>query len=114
MVLRKHFDEVEAQKVDMQGAANTTIRWLVAKKDGAENYAMRMFEVQKDGHTPEHVHEWEHEIFVLEGSGLLATEEGDFTLEPGDFGFVPEMVLHQFRNTGDGIFKFLCVVPIKE
>ncbi|MCK5223540.1 cupin domain-containing protein [Candidatus Calescamantes bacterium] len=114
MVIRKHFAEVELEKVDMEGATGTSIRWLIAKKDGAENFAMRMFELEKDAHTPEHVHEWEHEVFVLEGSGVLATEDGDFSLNPNDFAFVPDMRLHQFRNTGDGVFKFLCVVPIKE
>lgn len=114
MVIKKHYSEVKDEVVDMAGAKNTTIRWLLAKKDGAKNYAMRLFTVQKDGNTPEHSHDWEHEVFALEGSGLLSTEDGDFTLNEGDFAYVPPMVMHQFKNVGDKPFKFLCIIPIKK
>ncbi len=114
MVIKKHYTEVTDEIVDMAGTKNTTIRWLLAKKDGAENYAMRLFTVQKDGHTPEHSHDWEHEVFTLEGKGMLVTEEGNFPLSPGDFAYVQPMALHQFRNVGDKPFKFLCIIPIKK
>ena len=114
MVIKKHYSDVKAENIEVPGAKNGTIRWLIAVKDGAENFALRLFEIAKDGHTPEHTHNWEHEIFVLEGEGMLISEDGDKPLKKGDFGFVPAMTLHQFRNTSEKTFKFLCVVPIKE
>ncbi len=112
MVVKKHFTEVTEEKVDVAGAKNATIRWLIAKKDGADKFALRMFVLKKDGFTPEHSHNWEHEIFALEGEGMLATEEGDLPLKPGDFAYVPPMALHQFRNRGAADFKFLCIIPV--
>ena len=62
-------NNVESQKVDMEGAAGCTVRWLVGEKDGAPTFAMRQFEVEPGGYTPRHHHPYEHEVFVLEGEG---------------------------------------------
>jgi mannose-6-phosphate isomerase-like protein (cupin superfamily) len=43
--------------------------------------------------------------------GELIFENGSTTLMPGNAVFVPGEELHQFRNRGEGIFKFLCIVP---
>ena len=49
-------NNVEVQKVDMEGAAGCTVRWLVGEKDGAPTFAMRQFEVEPGGYTPRHHH----------------------------------------------------------
>ena len=64
-----HHTEVELQAVDMEGAAHTKVRWLLGKNVDAANFAMRLFEIEPGGHTPRHQHDYEHEIFVLEGEG---------------------------------------------
>ncbi len=48
---------------------NVAGRVMIGKEDGAQNFCMRMFEMGKDGYTPRHTHDWEHEIFVLVGKG---------------------------------------------
>ncbi|MCK5878491.1 MAG: cupin domain-containing protein, partial [Holophagae bacterium] len=88
-----------------------TIRWLVAAKDGAPNFFMRLFEVAPGGHTPSHSHSGEHEIFILEGEGNLNSENGPKPLSPGTFAFVPGGEKHQFENTGNQPLKFLCIIP---
>ena len=59
----------------MPGAQGCSIRWLVGEAEGAPNFAMRQFEVAVGGHTPKHSHPYEHEVFVLEGRGVVL--EGD-------------------------------------
>ena len=59
----------------MPGATGCQVRWLVGPGDGAPNFAMREFEVAPGGHTPRHSHPYEHEVFVLQGSGVVY--EGD-------------------------------------
>ena len=106
-----HFDKVELENVDVEGAKNTKIRWLISKKDGAPNFAMRMFEVQPGGYTPYHTHDWEHEAFVLEGEGVLVTEEGEKPFKAWDVIYVDPNMWHRFKNTGKTIMRFLCIIP---
>ncbi len=103
--------EVEPREVRMEGAEGVTIRWLVSKNDGAANFAMRLFELAPGGHTPLHTHEWEHEVFIVEGRGELTFEGETRPFRQGTFIFVPEEKMHCFTNTGDGVLRFLCIVP---
>lgn len=103
--------DVTLEPVDVEGAQGAQIRWLVAQKDGAPNFALRMFEVAPGGHTPHHVHDWEHELFVLSGQGKLVTDRGEFAFGPEDVMYVDPNMRHSFHNTGDGTLRFLCIVP---
>jgi quercetin dioxygenase-like cupin family protein len=97
--------------VEHEGAKDTEIRWLISKEDGAENFAMRMFELQPGGHTPLHTHAHEHEVFVIEGQGVFVCEgqENEFSAE--FVIFVPGGKEHQFRNTGNSVLRMLCLIP---
>jgi quercetin dioxygenase-like cupin family protein len=106
-----HYEQVERKPVDMQGATGCQVRWLVGQEDGAPNFAMRQFEVAAGGHTPEHAHPYEHEVFVLEGEGVVMEGPTAHPLQPGAVVFVPPNQVHQFRNTGPVPLKFLCLVP---
>jgi len=76
--------------------------------------ALRILQCGKGGYTPLHSHDWEHEVFVLDGEGALVDENGnEMPLKKDYLAFVPPNETHQFRNTGDGDFVFLCVIPIK-
>jgi len=107
----KHSERVAQKPVDMPGATGCSIRWLVGQDDGAPNFAMRQFEVAVGGCTPRHAHPYEHEVFVLEGRGVVLEGDQEHALQTGDVVYVRPGELHQFRNTGDGPFKFLCLVP---
>ncbi len=106
-----HYERVEQNPVDMQGAVGCAVRWLVGDKEGAPNFAMRQFEVAVGGHTPRHTHPYEHEVFVLEGEGLVLEGDVEHLLKPGVVVYVRPDEVHQFRNTGAGPLKFLCLVP---
>jgi len=64
-----HYTEVPAEDVKEDDASGVKIRWLISRRDGAENFAMRCFEIEPGGHTPRHSHDWEHEVFILKGGG---------------------------------------------
>jgi len=104
-------DDVPAKPVEMPGAEGCQIRLLIHNAEGAENFHMRQFTVAPGGHTPWHTHEWEHELYVLAGSGVVVTADGEVPLSPGQCVYVEPGEQHQFRNTGDGEMKFLCLVP---
>ena len=87
-------------------------RVLVGPNDSAPNFSMRKFTLGSDGCSPYHTHPWEHEVYVLAGTGQVRFDGGSHDVKPGDFAFVPPGDEHQFVNTGDGVFEFLCMVPL--
>ncbi len=107
----QHCEKVDSKPVEMEGASGCTVRWLVDESDGAPTFAMRQFEVAPAGHTPKHSHPYEHEVFVLEGSGIVLEGDQEHPLTAGDVVYVSPDDVHQFRNTGDTPLKFLCMVP---
>ena len=107
-----HYEAVPAAPVDMQGAHGCTVRWLIGAADGAPNFAMRQFEIEPGGYTPRHHHPYEHEVFVLEGEGVVFEGDVEHALKEGDVIYVSPGELHQFRNTGSCPMKFLCLVPL--
>src|SRR6056297_3152018 len=111
MIVKK-YSEIKEEKGDMDGVKGAHIRWLVAEKDGAENFAMRRFRVEKDGYTPFHKHPHEHETYILKGNGVMVTENGEKPIEEGSFIFVKPYEKHQFKNTGETDLEFLCMIPM--
>jgi len=87
------------------------IRWLISKEDGAQNFAMRMFELQPGGHTPLHAHSQEHEVFILEGEGTFVYEGQKHPFGAEYVVFVPPNKEHRFMNTGDSVLRMLCIIP---
>ena len=56
-------------------------------------------------------HAYEHEVFVLEGEGVVLDSRGEHRLSAGVAVYVAPDEIHQFRNTGQGPLKFLCLIP---
>jgi len=106
-----HYEQVPQQAVEMEGSHACQVRWLLGERDGTPNFAMRQFEVAPGGYTPRHSHPYEHEIFVLEGEGVVFEADQPHRLQTGDVVLVKPNEVHQFRNTGDSPLKFLCLVP---
>jgi quercetin dioxygenase-like cupin family protein len=106
-----HYEKVAQAPVTMEGSSGCQVRWLVDESNGAPNFAMRQFEVAPGGYTPRHSHPYEHEVFVLEGEGVVLEGDAEHPLKAGDFVLVTPDEIHQFRNTGRVALKFLCLVP---
>jgi len=97
---------------DFPGISGVNIRWLVGKKDGAPNFAMRVIEVAPGSNTPFHSHDYEHEVFVLNGQGGLRDASGnELPLETGSVVYISPNEEHGFYNTGAEVLRFICVVP---
>ena len=107
----KKTEQVPAAEVTMEGAAGCRVRWLIGESDQAPTFAMREFEVEPGGHTPRHFHNYEHEIYVLDGKGVVVDGDQERPLAAGDVMLVSPNDVHQFRNTGSEPFKFLCLIP---
>jgi quercetin dioxygenase-like cupin family protein len=105
-----HYEEVEAQDVDHPGARDATVRWLISADDGAPHFSMRRFELAPGGNTPRHVHDWEHEVYVLEGEGTVFGGGAERPFRPGDTVYIPPGEEHSF-TAGQRPVAFLCLIP---
>ena len=112
-MLVRHSQDVSSKKVE-QGAKNTTIRWLIAGPEGAPNFYMRLFEIGPGGNTPHHSHEWEHEIYILDGEGKLMGDGLELPVKSGDAVFIPGGETHHLENNGGDTMKMLCLVPVNK
>ena len=106
--------EVAASQVTAEGVQAATIRELITDREGAPTFAMRLFEVEPGGHTPFHSHAWEHEVFILDGSGQLVVAGQSHPFSAGDAVLVSPDEEHQFRNNGDQTLRFLCLIPVEQ
>ncbi|HLP58914.1 MAG TPA: cupin domain-containing protein [Candidatus Deferrimicrobium sp.] len=113
MIVKK-YDDVKKEEVKMADAKDTYVRWLIGEDSPAPHFHMRLFEIEPGGHSPFHSHDFEHEIYVLDGNGRLNTETKPFPLEKDSFALVMPGEKHQFENTGNTPFKFLCFIPKEE
>jgi len=109
-----HFTQVEVEDVKADGFEGVRVRWLISKKDGAQNFAMRYFEISPGGQSAFHSHDWEHEVFILKGEGLVVCGNEERKVSVGYVVFIPPNIPHSFKNTGEETLGFLCLVPYKE
>jgi quercetin dioxygenase-like cupin family protein len=107
------YKQVEAKKAD-EGASGLKVRWLITEEMGAPNFVMRLFEMEPSGKSPLHTHAWEHEVFILNGEGVVIDGEKERRLKAGDVVFIRPNEKHQFKNNGSATLKFLCLVPIRD
>jgi len=70
------WDEIEGTAVAEEDAKGVTIRVLMGENVGAPTFTMRRFEIAPGGHTPFHAHAWEHEVYILSGTGKVRRRAG--------------------------------------
>ena len=107
----KNYSDVSPTLFDDEPAKGVKARVLIGNADGAKNFCMRIFEIEKNGYTPRHSHDWEHEVFIPSGSGQLYSEGEWVPVKSGQAVFIPGNEEHQFKNTGDEPFIMICLVP---
>lgn len=90
-----------------------TENWLIGKKEGAENFALRYYEVQPNHSTRKEHHTHDHGIIVAQGQANAEVNGEVFSIKQGDVLYVAPNDEHVFRNTGDDIFAFFCIIPAK-
>jgi len=102
-----HYKEVEA----VEAAPGVRMHVVAGPREGAPNFIMRVFEIEPGSNTPFHQHDWEHEIYILEGPAAVKDKDGETQLKPGPVGFIPANEMHGILNKGDRTVKLICVIP---
>ena len=80
---------------------------ILNTKDGVPNYVMLYNGPMMPGavshpDTGGHSHEWDHVVYVLEGTGTLTCDGSDYTVSEGDAIVVPPNSQHQWKNESGG------------
>ncbi|MBN2122667.1 MAG: cupin domain-containing protein [Deltaproteobacteria bacterium] len=88
-----------------------TIQNVISDTDGAENFFMRLFEMAPGVKTEPHAHDYEHEIYILEGQGTVIGEGEPKAINGGDILFIPANERHTFRNDGPDKLVWICLIP---
>ncbi len=112
-MIKRNIQTLGGKKIEGDGIQGVTMKLLVGKDDGAPAFAMRHFSVEASGCTPLHQHDWEHEVLILSGNGVIECEGEVFPITSGDSIYIQANDLHQFRNTGSETLKFICIVPVE-
>jgi quercetin dioxygenase-like cupin family protein len=110
-MIHKSLNSIPNDPVAMPGAEKVHMQLLCGPADCCPNFAMRRFTVAPGGCTPKHQHDYEHEVLILAGEGMVFGDGREQSLRTGDVLYVPANELHQFRNTGGVALEFICMVP---
>ncbi len=87
-------------------------REVINASDGAPSFCMRVIEVEPGSSTPWHSHQWEHEVFILSGEGIVKSEGKETQIAKDSVIFVAPDEQHCFLNTGNKPLRFICVIPL--
>ncbi|MFK7759340.1 MAG: cupin domain-containing protein [Phycisphaerales bacterium] len=116
MALIRNIHSTPMNAVDMPGVQGAKMAVMVGRGDDAPNFALRSFDVEAGGHTPQHSHDYEHEVYVVSGSGEILLEGQKHPIRGGDVIYVPANEEHQFTVDAESSesLRFLCVVPVEQ
>ena len=105
-----HLDKVERRTIGNGKGFSATIA-RIGGQLGARALGCTLVELQPGERAwPFHLHYGAEELFVvLEGSGTLRYDEGEFPLGENEIFFAPtgEGTAHQIINTSDKVMKYL-------
>ncbi|HDP26302.1 MAG TPA: cupin domain-containing protein [Deltaproteobacteria bacterium] len=108
-MIAHHFLEIE-ELTGLDQTRGVGMRILIGKDHGADRFIMRRFSVDPGGFTPRHTHPWEHEIYILSGSGVIHVGHEHAEVSEGTAVFIPPGAEHQIL-AGESHLEFLCLIP---
>ena len=110
MIIKKTFS-VPKETIIEEGVRGVTKQVLIGPADGAPTFTMRQFNVEPGGYTFYHSHDFEHEIYILKGSGIARREAEEIAIEADAVLLVEPGEVHQIINNGTVDLVFLCLIP---
>ena len=106
-----HEQKIPADAINSPEVRNAAIKMLIGENEGWSDYVMRIIELGPEGHSPRHSHPWPHINYMVDGMGTLYIDGKEHAVKAGSYAYVPADAEHQFKNIGNGMFRFICIVP---
>jgi len=107
MIVQDYRDLLSAPHPNLEGIMLRQLRQLKGIK--VQDLNLRIFEVLPGTENPLHAHVYSHDLFVLQGEGIIRHQNGDHHIKEGDVVFIEPDEVHSFANPGDELLKFLCM-----
>lgn len=106
-------EDTEKIRMAMEGAKDVWKQVPISKADGTPNVSLRVFTIMPGGHTPYHIHPFEHLNYVIAGEGVVIDAAGEEQpIKKGDFALVLPDEKHQYKNTSaQEPMVLICGVP---
>src|SRR5207253_7261955 len=95
-----HVRSVPAIRFLEEGSHNVRMKQLIGREDGARKTAMHELIIGKGGYSTMHRHDWDHQLVVTEGRGLVILDRKRIPLRPGVVLLVQANEKHQFLQRG--------------
>lgn len=93
----------------MPSSIKTNIKTLITITKNIQNQSSNLYicEMQAGGFTPMHKHPEEHQMFILEGNGVIFDGRGLNHFHKGDAIFIEPNELHLIKNNTKDPLYFL-------
>lgn len=103
--------EVPVRVYEGNQAKGATKRVLIGQRDGAENFAIRYFEVPAGESSAHESHPHDHGVVVTRGRARVLLGGELHEVDPGDVVYIAPDEEHRFDSLGPEPLGFICVVP---
>ncbi len=108
-----NLEQVAFEELKKPGASKVRVKYLLDERHGSDKFFLRCYYVEKGGHTPLDKHVYEHQVYILQGEGLVREGSEQVPvmrrIAPGDSIYIPTNAVHQFINERDAPLVFLCL-----
>jgi ribulose-bisphosphate carboxylase large chain len=104
---------VEAYKAPADHWCGVSRTALAGERGEQTAFHVRYFEIAPGGYSSRERHRHEHVVVVLRGRGQVQLGDAVHHLGFGDTVYVAPHEVHQFRNTAEEPFGFLCIVDAR-
>ena len=86
---------------------------LISLDDDPPTCTMSYSEIYPDKTSTHHTHPWEHEVYIIKGSGTLVCDGKEYPVREGDAMFIPGDVDHYtLNNGGQGVMRRIEINPL--
>ena len=86
---------------------------LVWLDDNPPTCTMTYSEINPDKTSSHHIHPWEHEVYIIKGSGTLVCDGKNYPVKEGDAILIPGEVDHYTLNDGgQGVIRRIEINPL--
>lgn len=90
------------------------VREMITAQDGAPTFAMRVFDVTAGAATAYHTHAWEHEVYIVSGTGRVRAGGKETLFKPGDSVYIAPNEQHCFMADAGAPVQLICCIPSKD